>query len=166
MDRTDTAPAPAVEVDYWLDKSRSPAESQGIRRRWQELLAKAPVLETIPSSRTAGNCPGSEPWRSFATPRPTGSVHVGAGFLSDGQADFPVGGVSWFEADAYATFKGKSLPTVLHWRKAADVGPSPTSIASATSELAPPVLAVSGASTRGALTTSPRQREGIGAEPC
>jgi serine/threonine protein kinase/dienelactone hydrolase len=35
------------------------------------------------------------------------------------QDDFPVGGVSWYEAAAYAEFAGKSLPTVHHWRSAA-----------------------------------------------
>ena len=33
--------------------------------------------------------------------------------------DLPVGGVSWFEASAYAAWAGKSLPTVFHWRLAA-----------------------------------------------
>lgn len=36
-----------------------------------------------------------------------------------GQAEFPVGGVSWFEAAAYAEFAGKSIPTVYHWIAAA-----------------------------------------------
>ena len=35
-----------------------------------------------------------------------------------GAADLPVTGVSWFEATAYATFRGKSLPTAHHWRRA------------------------------------------------
>ena len=35
------------------------------------------------------------------------------------QADFPVTGVSWYEAAAYAAFAGKSLPTAFHWRAAA-----------------------------------------------
>ena len=38
------------------------------------------------------------------------------------QADFPVGGVSWYEAAAYAAFAGKSLPTMYHWYRAADLG--------------------------------------------
>jgi dienelactone hydrolase len=36
-----------------------------------------------------------------------------------GQDDFPVGGVSWYEAAAYAGFAGKSLPTIYHWYNAA-----------------------------------------------
>ena len=36
-----------------------------------------------------------------------------------GQGDFPVGGVSWYEAAAYAKFAGKSLPTIYHWNRAA-----------------------------------------------
>jgi cephalosporin-C deacetylase-like acetyl esterase len=35
-----------------------------------------------------------------------------------GQDDFPVSGVSWFEAAAYAKFVGKSLPTIFHWKVA------------------------------------------------
>jgi hypothetical protein len=38
-----------------------------------------------------------------------------AGGYPEGQADYPVSGVSWYEAEAYAEFAGKSLPTSLHW---------------------------------------------------
>ncbi|HSG97028.1 MAG TPA: SUMF1/EgtB/PvdO family nonheme iron enzyme, partial [Woeseiaceae bacterium] len=42
------------------------------------------------------------------------------GSYPEGADDLPVGGVSWYEAAAYACFVGKSLPTVYHWFKAAD----------------------------------------------
>lgn len=38
-------------------------------------------------------------------------------YLKD-QADFPVTGVSWYEAMAYASYRGKTLPTVYHWGRA------------------------------------------------
>ncbi|HEY0802137.1 MAG TPA: SUMF1/EgtB/PvdO family nonheme iron enzyme, partial [Steroidobacteraceae bacterium] len=36
-----------------------------------------------------------------------------------GQADQPVGGISWYEAVAYARFRGEALPTIHHWVRAA-----------------------------------------------
>jgi dienelactone hydrolase len=38
-----------------------------------------------------------------------------AGDYPEGQADYPVSGVSWYEAAAYAEFADKSLPTGDHW---------------------------------------------------
>ena len=39
-----------------------------------------------------------------------------------GRDDFPVNGVSWYEAAAYAEFAQKQLPTVYHWYRAAAQG--------------------------------------------
>ena len=36
-----------------------------------------------------------------------------------GHDDYPVNGVSWYEAVAYAEFAGKQLPTIYHWQRAA-----------------------------------------------
>ena len=41
------------------------------------------------------------------------------GTYPEGQGRYPVSGVSWFEAAAYARFAGKCLPTVYHWERAA-----------------------------------------------
>jgi Serine/threonine protein kinase len=43
------------------------------------------------------------------------------GTYPEGQADYPVSGVNWYEAAAYAAFRGKELPTNYHWYKAADL---------------------------------------------
>ena len=37
------------------------------------------------------------------------------------QGDFPVTGVSWYEAAAYAEFAGKTLPTAHQWQNGATV---------------------------------------------
>ena len=39
-----------------------------------------------------------------------------AGDYPEGSGDYPVGGVSWYEAAAYARFIDQELPTVHHWR--------------------------------------------------
>jgi dienelactone hydrolase len=51
----------------------------------------------------------------------TGPASWEAGALPAGEENLPVGGVSWYEAMAYARFVGKSLPTVAHWNRAASV---------------------------------------------
>jgi hypothetical protein len=50
--------------------------------------------------------------------RPGPSTWAG-GHYPEGQANLPVGGVSWFEASAYAAYAGKSLPTVAQFFQAA-----------------------------------------------
>ncbi|MHC4932603.1 MAG: SUMF1/EgtB/PvdO family nonheme iron enzyme [Planctomycetota bacterium] len=41
------------------------------------------------------------------------------GEYKTGHGSFPVGGVSWYEAAAYAAFRGMELPTIYHWAHAA-----------------------------------------------
>jgi AraC-like DNA-binding protein/dienelactone hydrolase len=41
-----------------------------------------------------------------------------AGDYPPDEEDYPVSGISWYEAAAYAEFAGKELPTFTHWRNA------------------------------------------------
>ncbi len=47
------------------------------------------------------------------------------GDYPEDQEDYPVAGVSWYEAAAFAEFTGKTLPTVYHWMNAAGPMNSP-----------------------------------------
>jgi dienelactone hydrolase len=51
------------------------------------------------------------------TGRPGPATWTGSDYPG-GQGDFPVSGVSWYEAAAYAEWKGMTLPTSLHWNVA------------------------------------------------
>ena len=53
---------------------------------------------------------------STGTPGPA-SWELGS--YRDGEENFPVTGISWYEAQAYARFKGNILPPMYHWAKAA-----------------------------------------------
>ncbi|MFI5309758.1 MAG: protein kinase [Gemmatimonadales bacterium] len=55
------------------------------------------------------------------TGRPGPSTWSG-GHYPDGQAEYPVSGVSWYEASAYAAFVNKSLPTFAQWYDVAPAG--------------------------------------------
>ena len=50
-------------------------------------------------------------------PGPAGWKH---GHYAKEYANYPVAGVSWYEACAYAKFRSKHLPTLHHWKWAAD----------------------------------------------
>jgi eukaryotic-like serine/threonine-protein kinase len=73
-----------------------PFELDGRRLTWEEAMKRL-------VDRTAR--PGPVTWE--------------AGHYPEGQADHPVSGVSWYEADAYARFRGKRLPNVFQWSQAA-----------------------------------------------
>ena len=46
------------------------------------------------------------------------------GHIPQGRENYPVSGISWYEAQAYARFAGKKLPTIFHWRRAAEASVS------------------------------------------
>ena len=52
-----------------------------------------------------------------STGRPGPATWVGGAYPS-GEDHYPVAGVSWYEAAAYARFAGYELPSVHHWRRA------------------------------------------------
>jgi serine/threonine protein kinase/formylglycine-generating enzyme required for sulfatase activity len=52
-------------------------------------------------------------------PGPRGWVN---GDYPPGQGNYPVTGITWYEAAAYAAFRGKQLPSLYQWEKAARIG--------------------------------------------
>lgn len=81
------------ETKYW---------KQAIRREGRELsFDEAMRLFTDKTGR-----PGPAGWELSAYPPK--------------EADYPVRGISWYEAAAFAEFEGKSLPTSWHWLAATD----------------------------------------------
>jgi formylglycine-generating enzyme required for sulfatase activity/dienelactone hydrolase len=114
--------APVVELeDYWLDKY------EVANREFKEFVDaggyRTREYWTHPFVKDGRELSWEQAMEEFRdTTGRAGPSTWALGTYPDGQADLPVGGVSWYEADAYATFAGKSLPTVYHWRKAADVG--------------------------------------------
>ncbi len=104
--------------DYWLDRyevtnrqfkeflDRGGYQNQGYWKH--EFRQGGRVLtwaEAMALFRDTTGRPGPAGWEQGDYPR--------------GQDDYPVGGVSWFEAAAYSEFAGKTLPTIYHWNKAA-----------------------------------------------
>ncbi|HEY3122910.1 MAG TPA: SUMF1/EgtB/PvdO family nonheme iron enzyme, partial [Thermoanaerobaculia bacterium] len=113
--------APTKLRDYWIDKyevtNRQFKEfvDRGAyqkREYWKHPFVKKgrPLSweEAMVEFRDATGRPGPATWE--------------LGTYPEGREDYPVAGVSWYEAAAYAEFAGKSLPTVHHWYKAAKPG--------------------------------------------
>ena len=98
----------AVEIEgFWIDKYevtnrdyKTFVDAGGYRedRLWAEEVDRSTFVDSTGRPGPAGWSLGSH---------------------NTGEDDLPVGGVSWFEASAYCTWAGKALPTVFHWRLAA-----------------------------------------------
>jgi dienelactone hydrolase len=84
--------------EYWIH----PFKKDGRVISWEQAMAEF---------RDRTGRPGPATWEMSDYP--------------EGRDDHPVGGVSWYEAAAYAEFAGKSLPSVYHWDWAADPWLSP-----------------------------------------
>jgi eukaryotic-like serine/threonine-protein kinase len=91
----------------------------------------------------------------------TGPSTWEAGSYPDGQEQYPVTGVSWYEAAAYATYAKKKLPTVFHWSVLAE--PSRTEfivpLSNYSGKSATPVGSLSGFSSFGIYDLAGNARE-------
>jgi len=122
----DTLP-PVPLTDFWIDKFEVTnadykrfVDGGGYQKQqyWKEKFEQ--------ESRTLS---WAEAMKLFVdqTGRPGPATWI-QGDYPRGQDNYPVTGVSWFEAAAYAEFVGKSLPTMYHWRLAALPTDSPSMI--------------------------------------
>ena len=108
--------------DYWIDRF------EVTNRQFKTFVDAGGVSDAVGtgpgrSCRARGGCRGTKPWRCFAIPPAGRDRRRGSSVpYPEGHADDPVGGVSWYEAAAYAAFVGKSLPTAFHWHNAAGFG--------------------------------------------
>ena len=114
--------APPVTLpDYWIDQLevsnaafKKFVDAGGYqdpkywKQPFQDEERVLPFAEAIARFRDATGRVGPATWEIGSYP--------------EGHADYPVAGISWFEAAAYAEFAGKSLPTLYHWFKATDIG--------------------------------------------
>jgi eukaryotic-like serine/threonine-protein kinase len=104
--------------DFWIDQYevtnrqfKAFVDQGGYQKReyWKQEFHKDGKLltwdEALAFFRDSAGRPGPKDWIQGDYPK--------------GQDDYPVAGVSWYEAAAYAEFTGKSLPTVYHWNRAA-----------------------------------------------
>ncbi|MDR3749080.1 MAG: protein kinase [Acidobacteriota bacterium] len=107
-----------VLKDYWIDQYevtnrqfKAFVDQGGYEKRayWRfDFVRDGKHLsweEAMALFRDAAGRPGPKDWIAGEYPK--------------GQDDYPVTGISWYEAAAYAEFAGKSLPSIYHWNRAA-----------------------------------------------
>ena len=111
---------PAVKLrDFWIDRTEVTnrefkvfVDAGGYRNAafWRHAFVKdghsLTFEQAIAQFTDSTGRPGPATWE--------------LGGFPEGQDDFPVAGVSWFEAAAFAAFEGKSLPTIFHWSRVAE----------------------------------------------
>jgi len=112
----------AIELeDYFIDRHevtnkqfKEFVDSGGYRDRkyWKHEFVKdgspIPWSQALRDLCDKSGAPGPAQWKN--------------GQCAAGRDDYPVGGVSWHEAAAYAEFAGKDLPTIYHWSRAGITG--------------------------------------------
>jgi len=109
---------PVELAEYWIDKH------EVTNRQYKEFVDRGGYQKkeywNYPFARDGRTLAWEEAMAQFrdATGRAGPSTWEAGGYPA-GQDDFPVGGVSWYEAAAFSKFAGKELPTVYHWYRAA-----------------------------------------------
>ena len=103
--------------EYWLDRY------EVTNRQYKEFMDRGGYKDrnywTLDFRENGKRIAWAEAMDRFRdrTGRP-GPATWEVGAYPEGREDYPVSGVSWYEAEAYAEFAGKSLPTIYHWRRA------------------------------------------------
>jgi dienelactone hydrolase len=109
--------------DFWIDKY------EVTNRQYREFVAAGgyhdPKFWKQPFIKDGRTLSFEQAMAEFkdATGRP-GPAGWQFGTYPEGKDEFPAGGVSWYEAAAYAEFAGKSLPTTYHWHRASGASSS------------------------------------------
>ncbi len=106
--------------DFWIDKY------EVTNQEYREFVRRGGYRKhdywKTPFIRNGGTLDWNTAMSMFrdatGEPGPAGWVQ---GEYPSGEDTFPVSGVSWYEAAAYAEFAGKALPTIYHWALAADI---------------------------------------------
>ena len=115
---------PVALNDYWIDRYevsnkqyKGFIDAGGYRTRsfWEEPFSTSGVSISWPDAmrlfHDSTNRPGPSNWIQGEYPA--------------GMDAYPVSGINWFEAAAYAKFADKTLPTIWQWRHAAGTRSSP-----------------------------------------
>jgi dienelactone hydrolase len=108
---------PVQVPDFWLD------QFEVTNRQYQAFVDaggyRRPEFWQEPVAGSGRAIPFEEEMRLFLdqTGR-SGPATWEVGTYSEGKSEFPVTGVSWYEAAAYARFAGKSLPAYFQWLRA------------------------------------------------
>jgi serine/threonine protein kinase/dienelactone hydrolase len=105
---------PAFQIDQFEVTNREYKKFVDLGGYQRPELWKHPIIQ---NGRTLSWAAGMSAM-SDSTGRP-GPAGWELGSYPEGQGELPVEGVSWYEAEAYAQFVGKQLPTVYHWTRAA-----------------------------------------------
>ncbi len=119
MVRVQAARTPVGEIgDFFVDRY------EVTNRQYKEFVDaggyRSPEYWEQPFSTDGGEFTFEEAMQVFVDPsQQSGPATWLGGDYPQGQAEYPVSGVSWYEAAAYAEFVGKSLPTRFHWLMAA-----------------------------------------------